>query len=227
VRVLFVLKQAGYVRHFNSVVTSLAERGHIVRIAAQDGVGPLPVELSHPHVSIVAAPKKRGDVWRDQINLLRRANDYLRYLEPPLENAAKLRRRAFAKLLHAFDLEREGSATSDWAEWGFLFKPHERARLARALSLIETVVPADEAIKAFIANEQPDIVLITPLIDLGSGQTDFVKAAQALDIPIAMALFSWDNLSTKGRIHVQPDRVFVWNELQKQEATARRRIASG
>ena len=33
-----------------------------------------------------------------------------------------------------------------------------------------------------------------------------------------MALFSWDNLSTKGVIHELPDAVFVWNEIQRKEA---------
>jgi hypothetical protein len=31
-------------------------------------------------------------------------------------------------------------------------------------------------------------------------------------------LYSWDNLSTKGGLHVQPDRMFVWNEWQRTEA---------
>jgi hypothetical protein len=32
-------------------------------------------------------------------------------------------------------------------------------------------------------------------------------------------VFSWDNLTTKGVIHVEPDRVFVWNAVQQREAT--------
>ena len=59
---------------------------------------------------------------------------------------------------------------------------------------------------------------MSPLIDLGSAQTDIVKSAKSLGIPTGMLLFSWDNLSTKGSLHVLPDRMFVWNELQRQEA---------
>ena len=33
-----------------------------------------------------------------------------------------------------------------------------------------------------------------------------------------MLLFSWDNLSTKGALHVAPDLLFVWNERQRSEA---------
>ena len=47
-----------------------------------------------------------------------------------------------------------------------------------------------------------------------------VKSAKAIGVPVVFPVFSWDNLSTKGLIHVQPDRVLVWNEHQKREAVA-------
>jgi hypothetical protein len=45
-----------------------------------------------------------------------------------------------------------------------------------------------------------------------------VKSARRLGIPVACPVFSWDNLTTKGLIHEQPDRVFVWNDIQEREA---------
>ena len=60
---------------------------------------------------------------------------------------------------------------------------------------------------------------MSPLIDLGSAQTDVIKSARRLGIPTGMVLFSWDNLSTKGGLHIAPDRLFVWNERQRQEAS--------
>ena len=62
------------------------------------------------------------------------------------------------------------------------------------------------------------MLLITPLVFLGELQTDFVKAARRLGIPSGYLVFSWDNLSNKGVMHARPDRTFVWNEVQKQEA---------
>jgi len=35
-----------------------------------------------------------------------------------------------------------------------------------------------------------------------------------------MLLYSWDNLSTKGTLHRWPDRMFVWNAQQRDEADA-------
>ena len=71
----------------------------------------------------------------------------------------------------------------------------------------------------FLREENPDIVLVSPLVRFGSEQSDWVKSAKALGIPVGFPVFSWDNLTTKGIIHVAPDRVFVWNDVQKREAT--------
>ena len=45
-----------------------------------------------------------------------------------------------------------------------------------------------------------------------------MKSARALRIPVVFPVFSWDNLSTKGLVHVMPDLVLVWNDRQRQEA---------
>jgi hypothetical protein len=47
---------------------------------------------------------------------------------------------------------------------------------------------------------------------------DMLKAARAERIPVAAAIMSWDHLSSKALLHVHPDRMFVWNDLQRQEA---------
>ena len=43
----------------------------------------------------------------------------------------------------------------------------------------------------------------------------------------ALPVLSWDNLTNKGLIRVQPDQVFVWNEAQKAEAVVDARDESG
>jgi hypothetical protein len=84
--------------------------------------------------------------------------------------------------------------------------------------LMEQAMPSDPGHEAWLRRCRPDVVLVSPLIDLGSAQTDIIKSAAHLGIPTGMLLFSWDNLSTKGSLHVRPDHMFVWNELQRREA---------
>src|SRR5947207_455751 len=71
---------------------------------------------------------------------------------------------------------------------------------------------------AFLRTHQPDVLLVSPLIPLGPAQADVVASARHLGIPSWMLLYSWDNLSTKGALHVWPELMFVWNEQQRREA---------
>ena len=83
---------------------------------------------------------------------------------------------------------------------------------------VERAVPYDTRIEAFLRAEQPDLLLLTPLLYFGSQQVDYVRAAKALGIRTALGVGSWDHLTTKGVIHEHPDHVLVWNEAQRTEA---------
>ena len=45
-------------------------------------------------------------------------------------------------------------------------------------------------------------------------------------MPVAFLPFSWDNLTNRGLIRVAPDRVLVWNEHQRREATELHGVAA-
>jgi hypothetical protein len=48
---------------------------------------------------------------------------------------------------------------------------------------------------------------------------DYVRCAGRRGINSVLAVGSWDHLTTKGLIHELPDRILVWNELQRTEAS--------
>ena len=62
------------------------------------------------------------------------------------------------------------------------------------------------------------MVAVTPLVTVASNQVEMIKAAKSLGIATAVCIASWDNLTNKGLIRVQPDRVFLWNHNQQSEA---------
>lgn len=67
----------------------------------------------------------------------------------------------------------------------------------------------------------PDIVICSPAIFPDSqeyGEGDVAAAARAMGIPYIGQVVSWDNLSTKGTYHVEPDLALVWNEPMVREA---------
>ena len=134
------------------------------------------------------------DVVRFWLNLgieLRKAVDYLRYLEPEYRNAPKLRLRA--ELTEPVFLALPTARRLAASEGG-------RALFRRLLRWCERGVPADPAIVAFIRRARPDLVLVTPLVEPGSPQSEYVRAARALGIPTGLCVYSWDNLTSKGLI---------------------------
>jgi hypothetical protein len=221
-RILFFLHNVSKARHFDGVLETLARRGHtIVLAAARQRNRPLalPKNLTLVNRELVAAgkpgrieltacPVRRLDAWAQAAPALRQARDYLRFFDPRYVNAAKLEHRA---------------AANAPAWWLRLLREHPWIGRnwrtgARALAMAEQAIPSERLFELFITYERPDLVLVTPLVDYGSYQTDYVKSAHALGVPVVYLPFSWDNLTNRGLVRVQPDRVLVWNDIQQREA---------
>ncbi len=220
-RILFALNTLGFLRHFDRALIDLSRRGHSIILAITDrgDTGQeLPSELQGVKgLEVVDAPFQRDASLREPVRVLRSFRDYLRYHEPQFERQTSYRARALERFLQAtsggsrpFD-ESMGSAFA-----GLTTLEVDRAR--RSLQALEDLVPSAPIYERFIESEAPDAVLVTPLIMFASPLVDMVKSAQHLSIPVGFPVFSWDNLSTKGVIHVAPDKLFVWNDVQKREA---------
>lgn len=90
--------------------------------------------------------------------------------------------------------------------------------VGRALKHIEVIVPPDRGIKQEIEAYAPSVVVCSPANQRFSEELEYLKAAKSLGIPTALPVYSWDNLSTKGLIHVAPDLLLAWNGVHEQEA---------
>jgi hypothetical protein len=209
-KILFLLGASSRVRNFDHTIRALADRGNDVRLAGRlrKGAFELPDTVQHDRISGRVNPTERIDEWRDYVDLVRGARDYVRYFDPRYAHATRLVRRAYEIAPTPFVLfcERHPWIKRHW-------------RLAsRVLALCERLIPVDPGFEAFLREEAPDLVLVTPLVTFESYQTDYLKAADRLGIPVVFIPFSWDNLTNKGLMRIHPDRVLVWNETQKSEA---------
>ena len=220
-RILFVLKGFGLIRHFEEVVQHFVTNGHTVILAqakVKAGRETVPDSLRRlPGCSTIPASIGAPDGQRLALDLLRMTRDYLRYHEPALWAATANRRRALSRLVRTVSV---GTTELPPATSDVLFRLDEPtvAMLRQGFRDLEAAFPADAGYVRFLESQQPDLLLVTPLVNLGGRQAEFVKAARALGVPSALPVFSWDNLSNKGVIHQLPDRVFVWNEVQRREA---------
>jgi hypothetical protein len=221
VRILFFLDNVSKTRHFESVLELLAERGHsIVLAAARQRNRPvsLPKHLVRVNdrlisrrlpgrIEIIACPSRRTDGWQELAVSLRQVRDYVRFFDPRYAQADKLAKRAVANTPRRLRALVDRPAV----------RRHWRG-VSGVLAAAEGIIPSDKLFELFIKYEQPDVVLITPLVDYGSYQPDYVKSAHRLGIPVVFLPFSWDNLTNRGLVRVEPDRVLAWNEFQRKEA---------
>jgi hypothetical protein len=91
-------------------------------------------------------------------------------------------------------------------------------------ALIERLVPAERAIGDHLAELGADVVLATPANLRFDEEIEYVKAARRWGIPSAILVLTWDNLTTKGLVHVIPSVLLAWNEAHATEAETLHRV---
>ena len=209
------MRSTVYVRNFESTLRLLAERGHSVHVVADAHLELDPTDLigrlcrEFPRITHTPPPRRRPRGWSILGNDLRRGLDYLRYLQPEYANAPKLRRRAEQKappfVISALRRPLVDTRAGRWL-------------LARAIDACDRALPRDPVVDAFVREHAPDLVLVTPLVEPGSPQSEFLRSARALGIRTGLCVYSWDNLTNKGLVHDPLDVVTVWNAAMKEEA---------
>src|SRR5687768_15200710 len=105
-RILFVMRNHGYVRNYAGTVRSLASRGHTVIIGSRGREKHMAVDTDgylaglareYSQISTAILPKRR-DGWRRFAQVVRAYRNALRYRHPRFRGAASLAERAYAKL---------------------------------------------------------------------------------------------------------------------------------
>jgi hypothetical protein len=202
---------------FGSTVRELSARGHEVLLAYDQP----DKRRSEAAAAVEALPGVRvvdPVPWGgggSNADVQRRTADYLRYLDRRLAGTPYRERLEQKTPESALAFARRRGAR-------LLAKPYVRALVWR-----DRLRPPDAQSLAYVRSLAPDAVVVTPLIsrgEWGARQTETVKSAQHLALPVAAAIASWDHLTTKGIVKVVPDRVLVWNDAQRREAATLHRV---
>jgi hypothetical protein len=216
-RILVVLRALNMDRVTEGLLRCLLDAGHTVQVALeQRKAGPTTegdslfdaLEAECREFSFGTLPP-RDEPWLYPATKLRSAIDFLRYFAPEFASAAILRKRArdrapwYARLLGALGVLRVA--------------PLRRAT-ERFLRAVERRMPVSESSLDMLRECQPDVLIVSPLVETGSPQGDHLRAADRLGIPTVLVVASWDNLTTKGAIRDVPDLTIVWNQDQVREA---------
>ncbi len=211
-RILFFARHYSYLRLFESGIAELARRGHQIHLSADreesmGGRGMVErLAEKNPNITLGTTPGRAPGAWTEFARRLRLGIDYLRYLDPRYADTPHLRTRARDRA------PRSVVAIAEHLSAG------ARETFGRLLRTLERGIPPSAHLESYIRQQTPDVVLITPLVELGSPQMDHLAAAKALGVRTALPVASWDHLSSKAVVRNHPDLLLVWNEIQKQEA---------
>jgi hypothetical protein len=220
-RILFQLAYPGYLRIYGSAVEELAARGHTVELAYDSDKRRDPtarVIEARPGIRVVDPVPVRSGRSLAVADTVRMLGDYARYLHPRFADAEGTRRRMDKFLPPQLGFLRRAP---------ILPSPLVAAVLAAARAA-ERALPSPPAIVAYLRSHAPECVLVSPAVGRGprlTRQTDTIVAARRAGIPAAVAVMSWDHLTSKGLIKGDPDRVLLWNDLQRREAVELHGIA--
>ena len=213
-KVLFVMDTPEYLRFYDSAIEELAARGHSVAIAVNHINAKKPVGLKGlgayaDRVRVLGVVPSHEGMWADIAFGLRGMMDFVRYFHPRFAAARALRVRIKRKVL---------PVAYHWLDAIPQLPPSVVRATERVLMVLERAIPLCDPMVEFLRAQKPDVLLVSPLVDAASRQVDWIKAAQALGLRTTVCIASWDNLTNKGLIRIEPDLVTVWNEAQKQEA---------
>jgi hypothetical protein len=153
-------------------------------------------------------PEHEG-LWGGIAYGVRGVMDFVRYLHPRFAAAPALRARMKRKVC---------PRAYHWLDAIPRLPPAAVRAAQRTLMAADRAIPVSAALTGVLREQAPDVLLVSPLVDAASEQVDWIKAARALGIRSAACIASWDNLTNKGLLRIEPDLVVVWNEAQKREA---------
>jgi hypothetical protein len=211
-RVLFSAETPLSLTSYQSVIHELDRRGHTVVVAIHEerDIGwrdRLLDEVAAQHVSVEPAVNPEPDRWLELGADLRSSIDLFQFLGP-----------RFNETYRARAWKRAPKPAAALARGPLARRASSRHAITATFRTLERVVPTNGQIERYLRTVAPDVVLFTPYLGLRSIQPDFLRAAQALGLRTAILVKSWDNLSSKSVIRPIPDRLFVWNEVQREEA---------
>jgi hypothetical protein len=217
-RLLFFVPSVSHLRRLDSFLVALLSRGHDVLVAfdhtkdapSEDEQRSLdelteryPVAFAHRRLS------RRTGMWAISAMAIRRRLDYLHHIDqglqgyaPPPDPSYGYPSRGFRVLLALPPFR-----------WQF-----GRRFLVWSMQRLEAAMPLPRKIKALIADEDPDAVLVSPLVGSSSPQGDYVRVAAAAGIPTALVTENRDDLDGGGVLRDRPELTVVWGDSQGERA---------
>jgi hypothetical protein len=209
---------AALVRSMPDVFAELLDQGAELVFAGKHSRSiRIPDEISgDSRVDGAVLPLRREAAAAGEVRLFRSLCDLAWSLEPAMADMPWTRKRAAERVLRLLEHPDRDSLSqrADEVDLPATVAEALSVALAQIEGLLPPAVDLEEAIRGLGVDE---IFLVSRCVRYGP-ERDVIKVARGLEIPSAMLVFSWDNLSSKAVLNEHPDRLLVWNEVQAREA---------
>jgi hypothetical protein len=215
-KIVFVMRSHAHLAYHSTTIEHLLRRRHSIHVLFDPSRTNRDV-TEQRSVQVWVAGRNGIDVgyavppsgfWHEVLAVTREARTYASYCRR--RSGSTIYQERWQKYLPDSLQQFSRTRTGAW-----VFRRNVTGRL---LGAIERRTPADSAIVAALRREAPDCVVASPTTMRSDAGIEYVKAARALAIPSVVPVLSWDNLTTKGLMHVQPDLVLAWHAGHRQEA---------
>ncbi|MGE3274334.1 MAG: hypothetical protein AB7O67_04425 [Vicinamibacterales bacterium] len=231
-KVLFVLQHVNFFRNLDTVLRELHARGHQIVVlhgtaikepnlrdrrdlprrtkkVTNLGRGLQAARQALPDVDVAYRPDPPG-AWHERLMMWRQVLSRGIYMRPWHPSPARVTEGLEEQMSPAM---RRFVRSPLWRR--VLWRPWA----LRAWRSIEAAGPACPTVVDTLRRHAPDVVLVSPVIwPRDPVEADYLHAAHALGVPTIGYVNSWDNLTSKGTVHVLPDAFVVWNEPMAEEA---------
>jgi len=211
-KTLFFLSSIDHFRLFEGFLWTMLASGHQVLVAlghnGGGAGGTQPLEALRTKFPAFdyrqLAPRK--DLWLIPASAIRRRLDYLRHLDSDQP-----------------ELAADRAPQTTWGMRALLFLPPfrwpwGRRLLVRFLTRLEAGMPIPGSVRSFIKEQAPGVVVVSPLVESGSAQGDYIRAAEAAGIPSVVVVGGEDDLTSQGGIRDVPTLMLVHDEAQLDQA---------
>jgi len=213
--ILFIIRSASQFHYYSSIVKSLLNRGHKVRTLfdkswTDEAMLSVVDEFKRNELNFEYGwAVRRKDKCRNILFYSREMLGYRKYLL--IKGQSEFYKERWNSYLPKSVRK---TLRSNFAR--FIVKTAPFGWILRG---VEKALPPSKQIINDIKKFNPDVILAAPVnLRFSSADLEYLKAAKELNIPTVLPVLSWDNLTTKGLIHIIPDLLLVWNEIQAKEA---------
>jgi hypothetical protein len=215
-RIIFVLRRAHFSYH-RSTVEALARHGVELRLfvdGADDEIGGAQSDAftewkrARPEIPQHPLPLRR-DLLRRPLMFFRELRSYNNYCNRP--DDFEYYRDRWSYCMKLKPSVRQWLASPQGREFA------GSVLVRKMTTAVEAFAPSSRVIKNWLRRENPAIVVVTPGNLRHSEDIEVLKAAKALGIKTVVPILSWDNTSTKGLFHIQPNLFLTWNDAHREE----------